>query len=79
MLREATDLVYKQLKEDWVPPKVASIHWDGKLMETQDGKGNVERLPILVSGIGGIKLLGVPALPFKSTEKAGALILEAEL
>ena len=46
-------------------------------METLDGKGKIERLPILVSGIGGIKLLGVPALPFKSTERAGALISEA--
>ena len=36
-----------------------------------------ERLPILLSGVGGVKLLGVPTLPYKSTEKAGPLIAEA--
>lgn len=56
-------------------------------METLDGKGKVERLPlpgvspspILFSGKGGIKLLGVPALPYTSTEKAGSLISEASM
>ena len=55
--------------------KVANIR--RKLMETLDGKDKVEILRILVSGIGDIKPLGGPALPFKSTEKTGAVISEA--
>ena len=33
-----------------------------------------ERLPVLVSGVGGVKLLGVPALPHKSKERTGPQI-----
>ena len=32
-------------------------------MATLDGGAKEERLPVLLSGIGGVKLLGVPALP----------------
>ena len=46
------------------------VHWDGKLMATLDSKEMDDRLPVLVSGINGTKLLGVPPLP-RSTKKAG--------
>ena len=36
-----------------------------------------DRLPTLISGIGGVKLLGVPALPVKSSQSAGSLISSA--
>ena len=48
---------------DWRPPGVSLVHWDGKLMSTLDGAGTGERVPVLLSGVGGCKLLGVPALP----------------
>ena len=32
-------------------------------MSTLDGAGTGERVPVLLSGVGGAKLLGVPALP----------------
>ena len=48
---------------DWRPPGVSLVHWDGKLMSTLDGAGTGERVPVLLSGVGGSKLLGVPALP----------------
>ncbi|GBP27267.1 hypothetical protein EVAR_77281_1 [Eumeta japonica] len=38
------------------------VHWDGKLMPDITGKKKVKRLPILVSGNGCEKLLGVPKL-----------------
>src|SRR5678815_928754 len=38
------------------------IHWDGKLMEDITGHENIERLPVLISGLGVDKLLGVPKL-----------------
>ena len=39
------------------------VHWDGKLLPDIVGAGIVERLPIIVSGIGTAQLLGVPKLP----------------
>ena len=47
-----------QIREGWQPPERALIHWDGKLMESFDGKSSENRLPTLISGVGGFKLLG---------------------
>ena len=46
-------------------------------MEASDGVGKVERLPMLLSGIGGTKLLGVSAVRHKSSSFAGSLIADA--
>ena len=46
-------------------------------MEASDGVGKVERLPVLLSGIGNTKLLGVPAIRHKSSSFAGSLIADA--
>ena len=70
--------IASKIKESWVPPTRGIVHWDGKLMDTLDNKNAVEeRLPILLSGIGGVKLLGVPALLHKSMEKTGPQIAKA--
>ena len=58
----AQSSIVKKL-HDWRPPAVSLVHWDGKLMSTLDGAGTGERVPVLLSGVGGSKLLGVPALP----------------
>ncbi|GAB1609904.1 hypothetical protein Ahia01_001276300 [Argonauta hians] len=41
--------------------------------------GQEEKLPILISGIGGVKLLGVPALQHKTDEKSGKKIATAAM
>lgn len=74
---EAANSIVKSLEESWKPPPVGLVHWDGKLMDTLDNSGKEERLPVLLSGIGGTKLLGVPALPHKSSEPMGTLIAKA--
>ena len=74
---EASKSIAKTIKTNWTPPPVALLHWYGKLMDTLDGSVKEERLPILLSGLGGTKLLGVPALPHKSSENAGFLIAKA--
>ena len=74
---EASKTIAKTIKTNWTPPPVALLHWDGKLMDTLDGGAKEERLPILSSGLGGTELIGVPALPHKSSEKAGHLIAKA--
>ena len=49
-------------------------------METLSNKySKDDRLPVLISGVGGIKLLGVPPLPVKSSESAGSLLSTATL
>jgi hypothetical protein len=74
---QSNNSIANKIRNDWVPPAKAVIHWDGKLMTTLDSSEQEERLPILLSGIGGSKLLGVPSLPHLSTEKAGDLISKA--
>ena len=62
-----------KIHAEWKAPHTAFIHWDGKLMDTLSASDDAqeERLPILLSGIGGTKLLGVPTVPTKSNEAAG--------
>ena len=74
---ETVNTIAEKIKENWAPPSIANLHWDGKLMDTLDGASKQERLPVLISGVGGTKLLGVPAIPYKSTEKNGDLIAGA--
>ena len=43
-------------------------------METLDGASKEEHLPVLLSGIGGTKLLGVPAIQSTNPEPMGKQI-----
>ena len=49
------------------------LYWDGKPMSTLNKSDDKieECLPVLVTGTTGTKLLGVPALPHKSSERVG--------
>ena len=72
---EVRETIVENIKKDWSPPSIALVHWDGKLMLTLDGVHKEERLPVLVSGIGGSKLLGVPAISsISSSECTGNII-----
>ena len=51
-----------KIMDEWVPSNKLLVHWDGKLMKSLDCKSTDDRLPIMVSGVNGIKLLGVPSL-----------------
>ena len=46
-------------------------------MSTLDGSSKEERLPVLVSGIGGTKLLGVPAISKAAPLEGGDAIAKA--
>ena len=74
---EVRDKIVENIKSDWTPPRIGLLQWDGKLMHTLDGFCKEERLPVLISGIGGSKLLGVPAISSKSSDSAGKLIAQA--
>lgn len=49
-------------KAEFAPEYPLVIHWDGKILPEIAGMGKVDRLPVLVSGDGMEKLLGVPKL-----------------
>ena len=67
-----------KIREGWAPAEVLLVHWDGKHMSDLEGSQVEERLPVSVSGVGGHKVLGVPALPSKQAdERVGPLIAEA--
>jgi hypothetical protein len=51
------------IKESFAPNIPLTVHWDGKLLPALTGSVKVDRLPVLVSGGGLSKLLGVPKLP----------------
>ena len=48
----ASESISDKIREQWQPPPVGTLHWDGKLMSTLMNKYHTtERLPVLVSGI----------------------------
>lgn len=65
------------IKRDFHVDTPLVVHWDGKLMEHLTKKQHVERLPILVSGKGVEKLLGVPKLPGGTGEDQATAVVEA--
>ena len=70
--------IAETVSKDWIPPSSALVHWDGKLMASLDGSGDEERLPILLSGVDGTKLLGAPPLPPKDENTPmGTIITDA--
>jgi len=53
-----------------------TVHWDGKLMDDLTTKEHVDRLPVLVSGLGVEQLLGVPKLPSGTGEVQAAAVVQ---
>ena len=52
-----------------------TVHWDGKLLEGLTTHEHVDRLPVLISGVGVEQLLGIPKLSSeKGSAKASAVI-----
>src|SRR6218665_1206407 len=50
------------------------VHWDGKLLQDLTWREHVYRLPVLVSGYGVNKLLGVPKLTSGTGENTAAAV-----
>lgn len=55
-------IVATRIKTDFKSLKPLCAHWDGKLLKDLTGKKVIDRLPVIVSGAVGSKLLGVPKL-----------------
>lgn len=53
-------VILKDIRESWIPPTAATLHWDGKKMSSLTTNTiKEERLPVLVGNSSEVKLLGV--------------------
>jgi hypothetical protein len=60
--RQHREAIAAEIKASFTPNVPLTVHWDGKMLPALESKENVDRLAILVSGDGVVKLLGVPQL-----------------
>lgn len=67
-----------EILSNFKPKSALIVHWDGKLMPDLTGHGDhVDRLPVLVSGIGASQLLAVPKLPSGTGDEQGKAVVKA--
>ena len=53
-----------------------TAHWDGKILPALTGNENTDRLAVIVSGDGAMKLLGVPKIPSGTGEAQATAVLQ---
>lgn len=61
--RKHREAAAKEIHASFHPNCPLTVHWDGKMLPALTSKELVDRLAVLVSGDGTMKLLGVPKLP----------------
>lgn len=60
--RTNRETIATELRLAFAPDVSLTVHWDGKLLPELTSKEKVDRLAVLVSGCGVMKLLGVPKI-----------------
>ena len=65
-----------ELKTNFKPTVPLTLHWDGKMMTDLTGREVIDRLPILVSGAGVMKLLAVPKLRTSTADATATAIMD---
>ena len=66
--------ISNRLKDNFDLGTPLTVHWDGKLLPDLPGKELVDRLPVLVSGLNTLQLLGVPKLVSGTGEAQAAAV-----
>ena len=66
-----------KIREEFRSGTPLVVHWDGKLMMDLTTKEHVDRLPIIISGIGGAQLLAVAKLGSGTGESMAAAVVSA--
>lgn len=61
--REYREKIANEIRTSFVNTIPLIVHWDGKLLPDLTSKDKVDRLAVIVSGDGIMKLLGVPTIP----------------
>lgn len=62
MRRTHRENIAKEIRQDFHPEVALTVHWDSKILPELMSKESVDRLAVLVSGEGIMKLLRVPKL-----------------
>lgn len=60
--RQHREEITSEIRKTFLPETPLTVHWDGKLLPSLTGHENVDRLAVIVSGDGIMKLLAVPQL-----------------
>ncbi len=66
--RKHREAAAREILASFDPNCPLTVHWDGKMLPALTSKELVDRLAVLVSGDGTMKLLGVPKLPNETGE-----------
>jgi len=75
--KECRSHLAASIKNEFSVDSQLVVHWDGKLLQDLTGKEHVDRLPVLVTGLGVHKLLGVPKLVGGTGENTAAAVYAA--
>ena len=59
--RQVGDDLAETIKQKWIAPKLATLHWDSKLMSSLSNESIEERLTAVVGTTNSLKFLGAPA------------------
>lgn len=65
-----------EVKKDFSPTSMLTVHWDTKMMEDISTKKKIERLAVSVTGENVIKLLGIPKLLNATGESQAKAVVE---
>jgi hypothetical protein len=63
------------LKDTYTVDVPLVVHWDGKMMEDLTTKEHVDRLPVIISGVGVCQLLGVPKISSGTGEAQASAVM----
>lgn len=66
--------IAKEIRSSFQPDVILMVHWDGKMLPALTNKQRVDRLAVVVSGDGVMKLLGVPSLENGTGEAQAAAV-----
>ncbi|KAK0051716.1 DNA repair protein RAD51 3 [Biomphalaria pfeifferi] len=72
---KARTIAASHLKSEFLSVNHLTVHWDGKLLEDLTTREHVDRLPILISGVGCEQLLAVPKLSSGTGESQATAVV----
>ena len=79
-LRRAVNAeIVTAVRDSWVPPQLASLHWDSKLMPVLTKQTKEERLVVAIGSNTQVKILGVPSYKSGTDQRSGDIIAQASV
>jgi len=73
--RKTVSEIATKIHDDWEPPKLCTLHWDGKLTPTVTNlRVTEERVAVIVGDTFQLKLLGIPSYTKATDQSCGEII-----